>query len=122
MSQKIDPDSASGLDYYPLITPGERFPVNDPALPPRLEPHPADDIRFFHGLLERIARIEQRGYQLLEQLGAPRPTTVRSNGSGAGNIVWRQIRTRVLGIEIIEAASEQAAYGSALLAQQGISS
>lgn len=24
------------LDYYPLIAPGERFPINDPTLHPRL--------------------------------------------------------------------------------------
>ncbi|MGL4526044.1 MAG: FGGY family carbohydrate kinase, partial [Aestuariivirga sp.] len=27
----LDPDHPTGLDYYPLASPGERFPVNDPA-------------------------------------------------------------------------------------------
>lgn len=30
----------------PLAAPGERFPVNDPGLQPRLEPRPADDAVF----------------------------------------------------------------------------
>ena len=40
LSAQIDPDQPSGLDYYPLIKPGERFPVNDPNLEPRLTPRP----------------------------------------------------------------------------------
>lgn len=40
LSQQIDPTQPSGLDYYPLVRPGERFPVNDPTLFPRLEPRP----------------------------------------------------------------------------------
>ena len=40
LSQQIDPDKPSGLDYYPLTKPGERFPVNDPNLMPRLTPRP----------------------------------------------------------------------------------
>lgn len=49
LSQRIDPDQPSGLDYYPLVNPGERFPVNDPALQPRLEPRPEDDALFLQG-------------------------------------------------------------------------
>lgn len=37
------------LDYYPLTKPGERFPVNDPAMQPRLTPRPEDDARFLQG-------------------------------------------------------------------------
>ena len=40
LSQQIDPEKPSGLDYYPLLKPGERFPVNDPNLQPRLTPRP----------------------------------------------------------------------------------
>ena len=36
----LDPDHPTGLDYYPLPRPGERFPVNDPNFQPRLEPRP----------------------------------------------------------------------------------
>ena len=70
LSEKIDPAVASPLDYLPLPKPGERFPVNDPQLSPRLTPRPADDAEFLHGLLESLARIEARGYGLLAELGA----------------------------------------------------
>lgn len=35
LSEQIDPMKASPLDYYPLQTVGERFPVADPKLAPR---------------------------------------------------------------------------------------
>ena len=66
----IDPDISPNLDYYPLLRRGERFPVNDPELAPRLEPRPADDAHFLHGMLDSIARIEQEGFNLLAKLGA----------------------------------------------------
>jgi len=49
LSAQIDPSQASGLDYYPLTKAGERFPVNDPLLQPRLEPRPSDDAVFLQG-------------------------------------------------------------------------
>ena len=49
LSAAIDPSQVSPLDYYPLPAAGERFPVNDPLLAPRLEPRPEDDTQFLHG-------------------------------------------------------------------------
>lgn len=51
LTGRIDLAKPSGLDYYPLVSVGERFPVNDPALAPRLEPRPADDALFLQGVL-----------------------------------------------------------------------
>jgi sugar (pentulose or hexulose) kinase len=50
LSGRIDVGQPSGLDFYPLTKPGERFPVNDPGLQPRLEPRPADDAAFLQGM------------------------------------------------------------------------
>ena len=112
----LKPDVPTGLDYYPLPSTGERFPVNDPALAPRLSPRPADRVVFLQGLLEGIARIEARGYELLAELGAPRLTALWTGGGGAQNPAWERIRARALKVEMRHARSEQAAYGSALLA------
>jgi sugar (pentulose or hexulose) kinase len=120
LSARIDPDEESGLDYYPLTAPGERFPQADPAYAPRLEPRPVDDLRFLHGLLEGMARIEHAGYRRLAELGAPYPETVLSAGGGASNATWTRIRARVLGVPVRRAAHDQAAYGAALLARRGI--
>jgi sugar (pentulose or hexulose) kinase len=118
LSRSISPDRPSGLDYYPLVTPGERFPVNDPRLPARLSPRPADDRRFLHGLLEGIAAVEARGYRLLTEIGAPKLRSVRSIGGGASNAAWLTIRAHLLGVPLLPPLHTEAAYGAALLARQ----
>ena len=118
-STQIDPGKESLLDYYPLLKKGDRFPINDPNLPPRLEPRPTDSVEFLHGLLESIARIEARGYQLLQELGATPLTKVYTAGGGAKNSVWSAIRKRYLKVPVVTPIHTAAAYGSALLAKQG---
>jgi sugar (pentulose or hexulose) kinase len=119
LSQLLQPDQPTGLDYYPLPAPGERFPVADPGLLPRLEPRPAADAVFFQGILEGLAQIEQQAYRLLEQLGAPYPGQVLTVGGGALNTGWQRIRERLLGVPVRAAEHQQAAYGTALLALRG---
>ena len=119
LSESINPNVATGLDYYPLLSAGERFPVNDANLQPKLSPRPKDDTLFFHGLLEGIANIEKQAYDRLHQLGAPYPRTLRTVGGGRINQVWSKIRETILQIEITTCEHTEAAYGSALLAKQG---
>ncbi len=119
LSEQIDPMIASPHHYLPLPKPGERFPVNDPALAPRLSPRPADDAEFLHGLLESLGRIEAQGYGLLAELGASALRRVETAGGGAQNPVWTRIRQRLLGVSVSRAAHTEAAYGSALLARDG---
>jgi len=119
LSAQIDPTVASPLDYLPLPRAGERFPVNDPSLAPRLSPRPADDADFLHGLLESLARIEARGYGLLAELGATPLRRVETAGGGARNPAWTDIRQRLLGVPVRRAAHTEAAYGAALLARDG---
>jgi D-ribulokinase len=119
LSQEIDPDVPSQFDYYPLLTPGDRFPTNDPNLAPRLTPRPDRDSDFLHGLLEGIARIEAHGYQLLAELGATPLTAVYTAGGGAQNPVWTKIRQQYLPVPISISQHQEAAYGTALLAKDG---
>ncbi|MEG4517070.1 MULTISPECIES: FGGY-family carbohydrate kinase [unclassified Microcoleus] len=119
-STQIDPAQESLLDYYPLLKKGDRFPINDPSLPPRLEPRPTDSVEFLHGLLESIARIEARGYQLLQELGATPLTKVYTAGGGAKNAVWSAIRKRYLKVPVETPSHTAAAYGTALLAMRGV--
>jgi len=118
LSARVDPARPTGLGYYPLAAPGERFPRNDPGLQPRTDPRPADDAQFLQGLLEGIAAVELAGYRLLARLGAPYPTRVWSAGGGARNLAWTAIRTRLLGVPVLRARHAEAAYGTALLARQ----
>ncbi|MFB2968690.1 FGGY-family carbohydrate kinase [Aerosakkonema sp. BLCC-F183] len=121
LSREIDAEKESLLDYYPLLKAGDRFPINDPNLPPRLEPRPENPVEFLHGLLESIARIEARGYQLLQQFGATPLTRVYTAGGGAKNPTWTKIRHRYLQVPILPPVNTAAAYGTALLAMRGVS-
>ena len=116
LSAEIDPTQASMLDYYPLLQPGDRFPVNDPQLLPKLEPRPNQNQEFLHGLLEGMARIETRGYELLQNLGADSLTHIYTSGGGAVNSTWTAIRQRYLKVPIVSSINTEAAYGTALLA------
>ncbi|MEQ8970862.1 MAG: FGGY-family carbohydrate kinase [Coleofasciculus sp. C1-SOL-03] len=115
LSHQINPEQESPLEYYPLLTRGDRFPINDPDLSPQLEPQPANPVEFLHGLLESIARIEARGYQLLQQLSATPLTCVYTAGGGAKNPTWTAIRQRQLQVAIQPSRHTAAAYGTALL-------
>lgn len=119
LSTRIDPEADSPLDYYPLPGPGERFPTNDPALAPRLEPRPADDAEFLHGLLQGLGRIEKEGYARLAELGATPLRSVATAGGGASNPAWLKLRARLLGVPVTAACHPEAAYGTALLARRG---
>lgn len=119
LSLRIPPNLSSGLDYYPLPRAGERFPVHDPQLAPRMTPRPGDPARFLHGLLEGIARIEAQGYARLVELGAAPVRRVMTAGGGSSNEVWRRMRENMLGVPVSAAIQKEAAYGVARLAKSG---
>ena len=120
LSAGIDPTVDAG-DYHPLRAPGERFPVSDPDLPPRMPDPALPPAERLHALLEGVARVEAMGYGRLHALGAPRATRVLTVGGGARNAAWTAIRARRLekalgAVEMGEAASTDAAVGAARVA------
>ena len=119
LSAQIDPETDTGLAYYPLPGPGERFPVNDPGLMPVMGPRPASDAEHMKAIFEGIAGIEALAYRRLTLLGAPPLASVRTLGGGAANAVWTRIRARRLGVAMPTPLSGEAAYGTALLARHG---
>jgi sugar (pentulose or hexulose) kinase len=119
LTPQLQPERPTGLDYYPLPGPGERFPVRDPALAPRVTPRPAEDAVFLQGLLEGIAAVEALAYGRLAELGAPAPRRVLTVGGGARNAAWTKIRAARLGVPVLVADQTEAAYGTALLARAG---
>ncbi len=126
LTEAIDPEVDSPLDYYPLPEMGERFPVNDPNMLPRLSPRPEDPADLLHGLLTSMAKIEAQGYGVLRELGAPLPQMIYTAGGGAQNPVWTRLRQRQMGYrfdpvpQILVAQETEAAYGAALLARMKI--
>ncbi len=117
-SKLIDPETDTGLDYYPLLRPGERFPVNDPEFLPRMEPRPENKVLWLQGLLEGMAEIERQAYARLVELGATTLKTVLTSGGGSKNRVWQILRQRRLGVPVAPAIHTDAAYGAALLASR----
>ena len=122
LSQQIDPSVESPLDYYPLLKVGERFPINDPNLAPRLAPRPESDVDFLHGLFESMARIEARCYASIANLGAEYPRVIHTAGGGSANKVWSAIRSRVIGARIERPDQTEAAVGTAKLAMSALCS
>ncbi len=120
LTPQLQPDQPTGLDYYPLIKPGERFPHADPQWLPRLTPRPADDVQFLQALLEGMSRIEQEGWQRLHELGALYPKTLRTVGGGSRNPAWMQMRETLIGVPMLHSQHDEAAFGAALLASDTI--
>lgn len=114
------PSKPTGTDFYPLPSVGERFPVSDPNLAPRLTPRPADDAVFLQGIYEAFARVEQTGYAKLATLGGPTLRNVRHAGGGSKSTAWMSLRASALGVPQLPAWSEEAAAGAARLAWRSL--
>ena len=119
LTKKVKPEQRTSLEYVPLLKPGERFPINDVALQPKLTPRPDDDAMFFQGLLESITDVEARGYALLAEMGASPLRRVCTAGGGSRNEAWSIMRANALGAPVEALKYGEAAYGAALLAKQG---
>lgn len=115
LTKLVDPHRLLGHDFYPLLRPGERFPINDPGYLPRLTPRPADDASFFQAILEGMTEIERLGYQRLRELGSPALSSLRTVGGGARNPAWTTMRETAMGLRTKPARSVEAAVGTASL-------
>ncbi len=117
LSKKIDFENPLNLNFYPLPKTGERFPINNSDLKPVVEPRPDKPEMFLQALLEGITSIEKQAYEKLEQLGAPKVKSIKTTGGGSNNRKWMQFREKSIGVSIIQAQYQEAAYGSALIAK-----
>jgi sugar (pentulose or hexulose) kinase len=120
LEASLEPSKPTGTDFYPLPSVGERFPVSDPNLAPRLTPRPADDAIFLQGIYEAFARVEQTGYAKLATLGGPTLRNVRHAGGGSKSTAWMSLRASALGVPQLPAWSEEAAAGAARLAWRSL--
>ena len=100
LSHQINPYKSTGIDLLPLSKKGERFPIDDPDLLPKLEPRPVSDSLYLQALLEGLAKIEARGWQKLHELGVDLPRQIITIGGGAKNTTWKKIREKEIGIPI----------------------
>jgi sugar (pentulose or hexulose) kinase len=116
LTARIDPSRPTGLDYYPLLEKGERFPVSDAERAPRLMPRPADDAVFLQGMLEAMSAIEAEGHAKLARLSGRQLRSLRAVGGGARNPAWTRLRAARIAAPFLPPLSEHAAVGAALLA------
>ena len=116
LSGQIDLRRPSGLALRPLLSRGERFPVDDPTLEPVLEPRPVSDALYLQGLLEGLTAIEADGWQRLIDLGVPAPERILSIGGGARNSTWRRLRQQTLGVPVLNCPGIEPSLGMARLA------
>jgi len=118
LSAKIDINKPTNLNFYPLSTPGERFPVNDPHLAPRLLPRPESDIEFLQAIFEGFANIEKMAYEKIARLGGNMPNRIVTAGGGAAhNSTLCAIRQKSMDIPMETATYTEASYGMALVAR-----
>ncbi len=119
LSKQINPNKSTGLNLLPLSNQGERFPIDNPNLQPKLGPRPVSDSLYLHALFEGLAKIEARGWQKFNELGADLPRQIITIGGGAKNITWKKIREREIGIPI-KICNRPPAAGVASIALKGL--
>ncbi|WP_435138825.1 FGGY-family carbohydrate kinase [Pseudopelagicola sp. nBUS_19] len=115
LSAKINSEKALNLDFYPLNEPGERFPINDPKLAPRMEPRPKDKVAFLQALLEGMAAIEAMCYEEIKARGGSTPSKIFTAGGGSKNETWTVIRAKLLAQTPLVPIHREAAIGAANL-------
>ena len=115
LSKQINPKQKTNLNYLPLNSKGERFPVNDPFLEPKIRPRPISDSLFLHALFEGLASIELKGWERLKEITGALPTKIVTIGGGSKNPQWRSIREKIIKIPIVT-CNKTTSYGSAILA------
>ncbi|GKT12269.1 MAG: D-ribulokinase [Thiomicrorhabdus sp.] len=112
--------------YYPLIKPGERFPIADANYPPKMPPKPEDPLfdsktgtisenhqQYFIALLQGLTHIENLAYQTLFEMGASELKQLYSVGGGMKNSIWMTLRDNQFKSKttLKTALSLDAAYG-----------
>ena len=117
LSKNINTEKLTGYKYYPLLKAGERFPINNVKLEPKITPKPNDRNIFFQAILEGITFVEKNCYEKLSDLGGIYPEIIYSVGGGAHNNNWNILRGKILNSKIINSPNNEAAYGTALLAK-----
>ena len=112
--------------YYPLSTPGERFPIADANLSPQIPEKPSVPVidpetgiisslhqQHLIVLLQGLTRIEKMAYDKLTEMGAQKVKQLYCVGGGVQNEVWMKLRKSQFNPEtqLQSALSLDAAYG-----------
>lgn len=113
--------------YYPLTKIGERFPIADSNLQPKMPTKPTQKIdikapsiahqRYFLGLIHGLIQIEKLAYEKLQALGCRPLKQIYAVGGGVQNKLWMTLRAerlqsnRDLKLKLSSPESREAAFG-----------
>ncbi len=109
--------------YYPLLSPGERFPISDASLPPCLPDYPTCDLTlqtavclaehrwFLLGLAKGLTDIEVLAFQKLSELSQTEAKHIYTVGGGSKNRAWMQLRKHLLPASVSSSEHNSAAFG-----------
>jgi xylulokinase len=116
------PPGSEGLLFLPYLT-GERTPHPDPlargAFVGLTVRH--TQAHLTRAVLEGVAFGLRDSFELIKSAGLAEICQVRVSGGGAKSLLWRQILSDVLDVELATVTTtEGAAYGAALLAGAGV--
>jgi sugar (pentulose or hexulose) kinase len=113
---------------YPLVKPGERFPIANsnfkpkmPA-PPSFQAHSSNSpqgeyaqLQYFIAMVQGVVNVEKLAYDKLQALGAPPVKRLYAVGGGLKNSIWQRLRLQALTVasttKLMPAQSVDAAYG-----------
>ncbi len=108
-------DPAPGVTY-PLAGTGERFPFLAPQAVGFAEGVPDQPGAKFASILQGIAFVEKLAYETISALGGDISGPVTLSGGSTKNAYWNQLRSDLLGREVLIPSSVEAAVGMAILA------
>ena len=113
------PDGPTGLLVYPLVGPGERYPVRDPAargfVIGAIDPDDRGE-RMYAACLEGVAFVERWGYDVARGLGAAVDGPIATTGGATRSGPWLRLRANVLGRPLRIPAEPEPAFGAAIIA------
>jgi len=82
---------------YPLFSGGERFPFTEPDAEGFVLGVPTGEIDLYAALLQGVAFVERRCFDLLDMLGAPVGGDLIFTGGATRSRYWCQLRADILG-------------------------
>ncbi|MEN9203668.1 MAG: FGGY-family carbohydrate kinase [Thermostichus sp. DG_1_6_bins_120] len=116
LDQKAQACVPTGLVSYPLVQPGERFPILDPSFTGFLPAAEKGSPRFYAALLEGVAMVERLGLDTLAAQGIPVQGPIFTTGGGSRSPLWLSIRASLLNRSLALVKHPEAAVGAAILA------
>lgn len=102
--------------FYPLTSPGERFPISDSKLEPVLPLKPiSNDYQKHRDYTTKLSlgltNIEYQSFQFLESLSDTKVKQVFTLGGGVKNQVWQQFRQQLLNCDLTFTEHQDASFG-----------